>query len=185
MKTSFQLKRQRTFFDLLAISTIVLILATVLISCYHGLIYLVAYALPKIFTLFLPAVTLGLGIRVISLRHPVHALLCLIVIFFNTVLLYLAAEAEFLALVFLIVYVGAIAILFLFVIRLLNVKELTSAPQRKFTAKERLLSFALLPLALSFRSFTSGSLGTLLLENNLLQAPQETSVVVALEQYVS
>lgn len=185
MQTSFQLKRRRTFFDILAVSVITLILATVLVSCYHGLIYFVAFALPKVFTLFLPAITLGLGVRVISLRHPVHALLCLIVIFFNTVLLYLAAEAEFLALVFLIVYVGAIAILFLFVIRLLNVKELTAAPQRKFTAKERLFSFTLVPLAISFRNFTSSNLGKLLLENNLLQAPQETSAVVALEQYVS
>jgi NADH-quinone oxidoreductase subunit J len=53
-------------------------------------------------------------------RNPVHSLLALITVFFTTVLLYLAAGAEFLAFLFLIVYVGAIAILFLFVIILLQ-----------------------------------------------------------------
>jgi len=55
-----------------------------------------------------------------------HALLSLLGVFFTTVLFYLAAGIEFVGLVFLIVYVGAVAILFLFVIMLLNVKSLTS-----------------------------------------------------------
>lgn len=55
-----------------------------------------------------------------------HALLSLLGVFFTTTLLYLAAGIVFVGLVFLIVYVGAVAILFLFVIMLLNVKSLTS-----------------------------------------------------------
>jgi len=55
-----------------------------------------------------------------------HALLSLLGVFFTTVLFYLAAGIAFVGLVFLIVYVGAVAILFLFVIMLLNVKSLTS-----------------------------------------------------------
>jgi NADH-quinone oxidoreductase subunit J len=58
--------------------------------------------------------------------NPMHALLSLLGVFFTTVLFYLAAGIEFVGLVFLIVYVGAVAILFLFVIMLLNVKSLTS-----------------------------------------------------------
>jgi len=56
-----------------------------------------------------------------------HALLALLGVFFSTVLFYLAAGIEFVGLTFLIVYVGAVAVLFLFVIMLLNVKSLTSA----------------------------------------------------------
>lgn len=55
-----------------------------------------------------------------------HALLSLLGVFFLTVLLYLIAGIAFVGLVFLIVYVGAVAVLFLFVIMLLNVKSLTS-----------------------------------------------------------
>ena len=55
-----------------------------------------------------------------------HSLLSLIGVFLNTVVIFVAAGAEFLGLVFLIVYVGAVALLFLFVIMLLNVKSLTA-----------------------------------------------------------
>jgi NADH:ubiquinone oxidoreductase subunit 6 (subunit J) len=55
-----------------------------------------------------------------------HALLSLLGVFFSTVLMYLTAGIAFVGLVFLIVYVGAVAVLFLFVIMLLNVKSLTS-----------------------------------------------------------
>jgi len=55
-----------------------------------------------------------------------HSLLSLIGVFLNAVVIFIAAGAEFLGLVFLIVYVGAVAILFLFVIMLLNVKSLTA-----------------------------------------------------------
>jgi len=55
-----------------------------------------------------------------------HALLSLLGVFFTSVLFYLAAGIAFVGLVFLIVYVGAVAVLFLFVIMLLNVKSLTA-----------------------------------------------------------
>jgi len=55
-----------------------------------------------------------------------HSLLSLLGVFFSTVLMYLIAGIAFVGLVFLIVYVGAVAVLFLFVIMLLNVKSLTS-----------------------------------------------------------
>lgn len=62
-------------------------------------------------------------------RNPMHALLSLLGVFFSTVLMYLTAGIVFVGLVFLIVYVGAVAVLFLFVIMLLNVKSLTSTDQ--------------------------------------------------------
>lgn len=159
--------------------------SVILTGLYHSLIYGIAYALPKLFALFIPTLTLSLGVGVICLVHPVHALLCLIAIFFNTVLLYLAAEAEFLALVFLIVYVGAIAILFLFVIRLLNVKELTSAPRRKVSAENRTLALIVAPLGLSFRYLISEKRGKFLVENQVAYYASRASEVSALETYVS
>jgi len=62
------------------------------------------------------------GIMVISVRNPVHSVLFLIMVFFNAMCLLILLKVEFLALIFLVVYVGAIAILFLFVVMMLNIK---------------------------------------------------------------
>lgn len=65
------------------------------------------------------AVLSALG--VISMRNPVHAVLCLIVAFFNAAGLFILMGAEFLAMLLVIVYVGAVAVLFLFVVMMLDV----------------------------------------------------------------
>jgi len=54
-------------------------------------------------------------------KNPIHSVLFLILVFFNTAILFLFSEAEFLAMVLLIVYVGAVAVLFLFVIMMLDI----------------------------------------------------------------
>lgn len=59
---------------------------------------------------------------IIFARNPVHSVLFLILAFCNVSCLLLLIESEFLALIFIIVYVGAIAVLFLFVVMMLNVK---------------------------------------------------------------
>ena len=59
---------------------------------------------------------------VISARNPVHSVLFLILAFFNAAGLLILMEMEFLSLIFIVVYVGAIAVLFLFVVMMLNVK---------------------------------------------------------------
>jgi NADH-quinone oxidoreductase subunit J len=58
---------------------------------------------------------------VVSVRNPVYAVLFLILAFFNAAGLFLLAGAEFLAMILVIVYVGAVAVLFLFVVMMLNV----------------------------------------------------------------
>ncbi len=60
---------------------------------------------------------------VILCKNPVHSVLSLIFVFFNTAALLIFLGAEFLAMLFVIVYVGAVAVLFLFVIMMLNIKE--------------------------------------------------------------
>jgi NADH-quinone oxidoreductase subunit J len=59
---------------------------------------------------------------VISSRNPIHSVLSLVCVFLISSILLLFLEAEFLALSFVIIYVGAIAILFLFVVMMLDIK---------------------------------------------------------------
>jgi NADH-quinone oxidoreductase subunit J len=58
---------------------------------------------------------------VVASRNPVHSVLFLIVAFFNVAALFLLIGAEFLAMILVIVYVGAVAVLFLFVVMMLNI----------------------------------------------------------------
>ena len=58
---------------------------------------------------------------VIAARNPVHSVLYLILVFFNAAGLFLLTGAEFLAMILLVVYVGAVAVLFLFVVMMLDV----------------------------------------------------------------
>ncbi|MGI4950865.1 MAG: NADH-quinone oxidoreductase subunit J [Janthinobacterium lividum] len=67
------------------------------------------------------AVLLASATAVITCRNPVHSVLCLILAFFNAAALFLIAGAEFLAMILVIVYVGAVAVLFLFVVMMLDV----------------------------------------------------------------
>jgi NADH-quinone oxidoreductase subunit J len=62
------------------------------------------------------------AILVIISKNPVHSVLYLILVFFNSIIILIFLEKDFLAMIFLIVYVGAIAILFLFIVMLLNIK---------------------------------------------------------------
>ena len=67
------------------------------------------------------AVTVGAGVMVISARNPVHSVLFLILAFFNSAGLFVLIGAEFLAMVLVIVYVGAVAVLFMFVVMMLDI----------------------------------------------------------------
>jgi len=62
------------------------------------------------------------GILVIQSRNPVHSVLFLILVFFNVAALLILLGLDFFAMVLLVVYIGAIAVLFLFVVMMLNIK---------------------------------------------------------------
>jgi len=66
-------------------------------------------------------VCVGSAFMVISSRNPVHSVLFLILTFFNAAGLFMLMGAEFLALILIVVYVGAVAVLFLFVVMMLDV----------------------------------------------------------------
>ena len=65
--------------------------------------------------------TITSAVLVIFARNPVHSVLWLILAFFNAAGLFLLLGAEFIAMLLVIVYVGAVAVLFLFVVMMLNI----------------------------------------------------------------
>ena len=67
------------------------------------------------------AITVAAGAMVISARNPVHSVLFLILAFFNAGGLFVLMGAEFLAMILIVVYVGAVAVLFLFVVMMLDI----------------------------------------------------------------
>ena len=67
------------------------------------------------------AITVASAFKVISAKNPVHAVLYLILAFFNAAGLFILLGAEFLAMILVVVYVGAVAVLFLFVVMMLDV----------------------------------------------------------------
>ena len=69
----------------------------------------------------LSLVMLGAGLLVVSVRNPVHSVLFLILSFFSAAGLFVLLGAEFLAMLLVVVYVGAVAVLFLFVVMMLDV----------------------------------------------------------------
>ena len=77
------------------------------------------------------SVCLASACGVVAMRNPVHAVLFLILAFFNAAGLMLLVGAEFLAFIVVIVYVGAVAVLFLFMVMMLDIGI---APRRRLTA---------------------------------------------------
>jgi NADH-quinone oxidoreductase subunit J len=78
-------------------------------------------ALQAIAFYLLAAVTVGAAFSVVSARNPVHSVLFLILSFFSAAGLFVLLGAEFLAMLLVVVYVGAVAVLFLFVVMMLDV----------------------------------------------------------------
>ena len=79
--------------------------------------------LPQIFFMYFAIVMTVLSVLVVTRNNPVHSVLFMLVLFVHMAGLYLFLNAEFLAAIQIIVYAGAIMVLFLFVIMLLNLKK--------------------------------------------------------------
>jgi NADH-quinone oxidoreductase subunit J len=77
--------------------------------------------LSALFFYLFSIVCIGAGVMVVAARNPVHAVLFLILAFFNAAGLFVLLGAEFLAMILVVVYVGAVMVLFLFVVMMLDV----------------------------------------------------------------
>jgi NADH-quinone oxidoreductase subunit J len=70
---------------------------------------------------FFAVLMVAAAVRMISVRNPVHAALYLVLTFFTSAALWMLMEAEFLAITLVLVYVGAVMVLFLFVVMMLDI----------------------------------------------------------------
>ncbi len=77
--------------------------------------------LPALFFYLFSGICIASALMVIAARNPVHSVLFLILAFVNAAGLFLLLGAEFLAMILVVVYVGAVAVLFLFVVMMLDV----------------------------------------------------------------
>lgn len=96
------------------------------------------------------------SIALIAVNNTVHAALLLVLIFFNTAVLWLMMNAEFLAIVLVLVYVGAVLVLFLFVIMLLDIQVQKTVSKKLyliFSVVISLIMFAELYMVIFYHDF--------------------------------
>ncbi len=123
------------------------------------------------------------AVMVVTSRNPVHAVLFLIVAFLNAAVLFLLAGAEFLAFILAIVYVGAVAVLFMFVVMMLDV-DFSALRQgfQRYAPIGALVALALFgELALVFAAF---QLSPGAAASRLYPAPQHVTNTVALGELI-
>jgi NADH-quinone oxidoreductase subunit J len=79
--------------------------------------------IPQLFFIYFAFAITGLSLLVVTRKNPVHSVLWMLLLFFHIASLYLFLNAEFMAAMQVIVYAGAILVLFLFVVLLMNLRE--------------------------------------------------------------
>jgi len=106
----------------------------------------------SLFFFLFSAITVLSSVAVISSRNPVHSVFFLILAFVNSAGIFVLAGAEFLAMILLIVYVGAVAVLFLFVVMMLNVgiEKIKTQAKKYFFSGFLVAIILLLELIFSF-----------------------------------
>jgi NADH-quinone oxidoreductase subunit J len=118
-------------------------------------------------------VLIGAAVGVITARNPVHCALYLVLAFFNSAVIWLLLEAEFLAIVLMLVYVGAVMVLFLFVVMMLDVN----------VAKMREGFTRYAPLGILVAALVVVEIGSVVWVKNLGGAASEAAASVAVEGY--
>ena len=126
---------------------------------------------------YLAGAIIILALLAITRRNPVHSVLFMLIMFFHVAGLYLTLNAEFLAAIQVIVYAGAILVLFLFVVLLLNLKEELTI-ERYIGPWPLGLSTALalaVGIFISLRAFTPGPEGSVTAE--IIKAETNTKML--------
>ena len=119
------------------------------------------------------AVLVVAAVGVITARNPVHCALFLVWAFFNSAVIWLLLEAEFLAIVLMLVYVGAVMVLFLFVVMMLDVN----------IAKMREGFTRYAPLGILVAALVVVEIGSVVWVKSLGGATSEAAASVAVEGY--
>ncbi|MCX7554120.1 NADH-quinone oxidoreductase subunit J [Marinicella sp. S1101] len=104
--------------------------------------------------------TIGSAMAVVTVKNTIYSALFLVLCFFNTAVLWLLIEAEFLAITLVLVYVGAVMVLFLFVVMMLDVKQAKASQLKQSYTKAALLIAAamLVQLLILFAYKLSGEI---------------------------
>jgi NADH-quinone oxidoreductase subunit J len=122
---------------------------------------------------FFSLVLVGAAVGVITARNPVHCALFLVLAFFNSAVIWLLMEAEFLAIVLMLVYVGAVMVLFLFVVMMLDVN--IAALREGFTRYA--------PLGILVAALVVVEIGSVVWVKSLGGASPEAAASVAVDGY--
>ena len=129
---------------------------------------------------FITAFLFGGCVLVVGVQNPIHSILILILVFIlGTVLLFIL-QVEYFALLFLIVYVGAIVVLFLFIVMMLEIKMLNVTEKLKdfFSFRNIVISFFLIELLIYTNSNILDLMPILEMvsDNNLYSILKETNL---------
>lgn len=111
------------------------------------------------------------SILVVALKNPVYSALCLLVMFFHVAGLFVTLHAEFLAAVQIIVYAGAILVLYLFVVMILNVKQ-----DDRYHNQWRIAGFVCIPLMMEAMVLLSGGAGIRTSGTQVVLAPSAKAI---------
>ena len=132
------------------------------------------------FYLFAGVMIVAAGLT-ITARNPVHSVLWLILAFFNAAGLMLLVGAEFIAMLLVIVYVGAVAVLFLFVVMMLDIDfaELRAGFMKNFPLGIAIALVLLAELVLGIGAYQAGAL-TLSVPDGTAATPPATANIAAI-----
>jgi NADH-quinone oxidoreductase subunit J len=136
----------------------------------------------QVFAFYLfAAIVVASGAMVIFARNPVHSVLWLILAFFNAAGLMLLLSAEFVAMLLVIVYVGAVAVLFLFVVMMLDIDfaELRAGFVSYFPLGGAIAVILLVELVLGVGAWKAGTLN---LAQRTAKVPDATPNIEAIGQ---
>ncbi|MDH4152959.1 MAG: NADH-quinone oxidoreductase subunit J [Nitrospira sp.] len=111
------------------------------------------------------------SILVVALKNPVYSALSLLVMFFHVAGLFVTLHAEFLAAVQIIVYAGAILVLYLFVVMILNVKQ-----DDRYHSQWRIAGFVCVPLLIEAMVLLSGGAGSRATGTRAAHAPSAEAI---------
>jgi NADH-quinone oxidoreductase subunit J len=117
--------------------------------------------LPELFFGYFATAIIVLSILVVTRRNPVHSVMWMLLLFFHIASMYLFLNAEFIAAIQVIVYAGAILVLFLFVVLLLNLREEIKAKRfiGSWPAGLMISAAILVGIITAVRSFVPGPAG--------------------------
>ena len=174
----------RFLIDIIIVGFITTFVIIAGMAVYHAFFWVITNAFSAAL-IFIPSATYINAVYVYAAINPVHSLLALITVFFFNSLFMLAIGAEFLSFTFLVIYVGAIAILFLFVIILLDIKSLTAEQRRPLKPAVRQLTWVTYGAAVSTVFILYDAFTQVVERGQIIQLLSEPSSVSALVKYVT